>query len=64
MGVQFTSVRGQNDRVSISANELLKKGGQTTPPRPPTIQFYIKQNEISYYCGFYLESWIPRKSEI
>lgn len=35
MGVQFTSVRGQNDRVSISANELLEKG-------PPLIQFYIK----------------------
>lgn len=30
-GVQFTSVRGQNDSVSISANELLTKGGQKNP---------------------------------
>lgn len=33
MGVQFTSVRGQNDRVGISANELMKKGDHP-PPNP------------------------------
>lgn len=53
--LQFTSVRGQSDRVCTSANELLKKGGgQQGQKNRKKIQGLHKNahNVISYHCDF------------
>lgn len=56
MGVQFTFVRGQNDRVSISANELLKREANHPPPPHPVLY----KNRMRYrIIVFFI--WIRRK---
>lgn len=54
--LQFTSARGQSDRVCTSANELRKGGGQQeqkkikSPNKPK--RAYIKTHNVrSHHCG-------------